>query len=253
MGQILRVRIQSVGAPLRVFVGTSPDGMDEEACAVLEYSLRRHASVPVEVVRIQTSSDPASPLGGWSTERWATPWTALRWAIPEMCEWSGRAIYFDCTSLILGDIAELGAASFPLGSFLMARREGCELSVGCLVFDCAEARPHLPAVEEMKRSAGIHGEIAALLERRPRLVGPLPGVWGRSDAAFSRAGRDAQVGGSVHFPRPQIQPHGMLADVRLRAAGRSHWFRGARLPHYCVRLSEMWGAEYDASRGGDGK
>lgn len=236
---------------LRVFVGTSPDCMDEEACVALEHSIRSRSSVLVDIERLSLSSDPTSSLGGWMTGQWATPWTALRWAVPEICGWSGRAVYFDCASLVRGDIAELGAADFPRGAFLLARREGRELMTGCLVFDCSEAQRSLAEVKVMKASAAAHRDVGALLERRPRLVAPLPGNWGRSDADFARVyslvGRASPDGGSVHFPRLQIQPHGSLSDERLRRAGRAHWFRGARLPHYCARLSEMWRAEYSSA------
>lgn len=228
---------------LRIFVGTSAGGEDEEACVALEGSLRRRASIPVEVERLQLSRDPDSPCGGWNAERWATPWTALRWAVPEICGWHGRAAYFDCPGLVLGDVAELAAAELPRGAFLLARREGRELLTSCLVLDCAEAKKYLQ-LPNMKSDVGAHQEVAALIERRQSLVGPLPAGWGWSDQAYAQARQDEAPARSVHFLRPHTQPHGPLADARLRRAGREHWFKGMRLPHYCSRLVELWKAEY---------
>lgn len=213
----------------------------------LEHSLRSRASIPIEVERICASPDPGSPLGGWDAEQWPTPWTALRWAVPELCGWRGRAVYFDCPSLVLGDVAELAAAEMPPGAFLLARREGRELLTGCLVFDCAEARGRLPRIATMKRDVGAHQEVGALLARRPSLVGALPEGWGCSDAAFAGLRPGGSFSGSVHFQRPPTQPHGPLADARLRLEGREHWFRGVWLPHYCERLRELWRGEYVSS------
>lgn len=231
---------------MRIFVGTSADGMDDEACVALEGSLRRHASIPVEIEYLRLSPDPDSPCGGWNTERWATPWTALRWAVPEICGWRGRAVYFDCPSLVLGDVAELAAAEFPRGAFLLARREARELLTSCLVFDCAEANKYL-SLPSMKSDVGAHQEVAALIARRQSLVGPLPADWGRSDQAYAQARPHEAPAGSVHFQRPHTQPHGLLADARLRLAGREHWFKGMRLSHYCARLAALWEAEYAQS------
>lgn len=230
-------------APLRVFIGTSAGGEDAEACAIIETSLRRHASIQVEVEWLRLSRDLISSCAGWRTERWSTPWTALRWAVPAICGWRGRAVYFDCPTLILGDVAELGgAATIPSGAFVLARCEGSSLLTGCLVFDCIEAKKHLPPLAKMKEDVGAHQEVGGLLDRRPVLVGALPGGWGRTDADFARK---APVGleGSVHFISPHTQPHGPAADIRLAKTGRAHWFAGARLPHYCARLVAMWGEE----------
>lgn len=229
-------------APLRVFVGTSAGGEDAEAQLVCEASLRRHASVLVDVEWLRLSRDPVSSCAGWRTERWGTPWTALRWAVPEICGFRGRAIYFDCPTLVLGDVADLVSASVPRGAFVLARRLGAALLTACLVFDCAEARKHLPLLAKMKEDVGAHQEVGALLGRYPNYVGTLPGDWGRDDADFARAG-SAELRGSVYFASPHTQPHGPRADARLARAGRASWFTGPRLPHYCARLVALWEEE----------
>lgn len=229
--------------PLRVFIGASAGGEDAEACAALEAGLRRRASVPIEVEVLRLVRDPSESTGGWRTERWGSPWTALRWAVPEISGWRGRAVYLDPASLVLGDVAQLREAEFSAGTFVLARREGASLLTGCLVLDCAEARRYLPPLREMKRDVGAHQEVGALLERRPRLVGALPPSWGRSDADFARA--PSAPAHSVHFTSLHTQPHVTRADARLARAGRAHWFTGTRLPHYCARLVALWEEEFD--------
>lgn len=233
--------------PLRVFVGTSAGGDDAEACAALEGSLRRRTSVPVEVAWLRPSPDPASPCGGWRSERWSSPWTALRWAVPEMCAWRGRAVYLDCASLVLADVAELAAAEIPQGAFVLACREGRELLTGCLVFDCAAARRWLPALPEMRADVGSHQAVGALLDRRRALVDALPRGWGWSDKTYARE-RGAGAC-SVHFTALATQPHGPRAVARLAREGRSHWFEEIRLPHYYAPLVALWEEEAAAAAG----
>ena len=231
---------------VRIFVGTSPSGEDAEACMVLEHSLRARASVPVEIEWARLSRDSQSPFSGWLTERWNTPWTALRWAVPAACGWRGRAIYFDCPQIVLGDLAAFARAPMPAGAFVLLRRaSGSSIETACLVFDCAEAKKHLPSLAEMRADVGAHQEVGSLLARRPRLAGELPPGWGVSDADFARD--RAGVTGSVYFASAYTQPHAPRALARLARAGRIHWFDEVRLPHYCAALVAQFAGEYAAA------
>lgn len=231
---------------LRVFVGTSPNGEDLEAYLVAEHSLRRRASVDVSVEALCVSRDLKAPTGGWMTERWSTPWTALRWAVPEICGYRGRAIYFDCPTLVLGDVAELARAPVPDKAFVLLRRTGRTLATACAVFDCERARKYLPTVAEMRRDVGAHQSVGHLLERHPVAVGPLPNGWGASDAEFSRA--PGARWSSVHFASAYMQPHLAHARRRLAREGRQHWFEEVLLPHYCPALVGMFSEEYAMTR-----
>lgn len=242
-GEMIK-KLNGSGA-VRIFVGTSPSGEDAEACLVLEHSLRSHASTPVEVEWLRLSRDKKSPCAGWRIDRWATPWTALRWAVPEMCGFSGRAVYFDCAQIVLGDVAELVRAEMPAGAFVLARRPYAAVETACMVFDCAEAKKHLLKIAEMREDVGAHQTVGHILSRRQSLVGSLPPGWGVPDAEYARA-PDA-VTGSVYFERHQIAPHGPRALARMRRIGRAHWFDAMRLPHYCARLVALWEAEYAAA------
>ena len=231
---------------VRVFVGTSPSGEDAEACMALEHSLRTRASVPVEIEWARLSHDPASPFSGWRTERWGSPWTALRWAVPAACGWRGRAVYFDCPQLVLGDVAALARAPMPAGAFVLLRRPGgASIETACLVFDCAEAHRHLPSLAQMRGDVGAHQEVGHLLERRWRLAGTLPAGWGIADADFAQDPKG--LAGSVYFASAYTHPHAPRARARLARAGRSHWFDEVRLPHYCAALVAQFEAEYTAA------
>jgi hypothetical protein len=53
--------------PARVFVGCAPGGDDAEAQAVFEYSVRRHSSVPIDLMWLIADTMPE--LSGWDRSR----------------------------------------------------------------------------------------------------------------------------------------------------------------------------------------
>ena len=88
--------------PIRVFVGA--DDSQLVAAAVLEYSIRKHASRPVEFTVMQdmdvpTPKDPAN--------RPRTGFSFYRFLIPRLCGYEGRALYLDCDMQVFSDMAEL--------------------------------------------------------------------------------------------------------------------------------------------------
>lgn len=254
--------------PVRVFIGTSAGGEDAEACLVCEYTLRARASRPVEVSWVALSRDPASPYYsdprphpaaavdaeglpraqetlGWRTERWSTPWTALRWAVPAVCGWEGRVVYLDCPTVVLGDVVELADAPVPAGACVLVRRAGAQMHAGCLVFDCAAARGWVPDVAALQADVGAHQAMGAFLHRDGGLAGDLPAGWGLRDQDYSAD--PAAATGSVHCAVVRLQPHLPYARARLRRAGRAHWMDETPLPHYCQDLVALWRREYAAA------
>lgn len=107
--------------PIRVFVGCSANGEDAESQAVLEYTLRKHASRPVELTWMKQTHDRKSFWHGWNTSSWSTPFTGFRWGIPAACKYQGRAIYMDSDVIIMADIAELFDQPMLPGKVLKAR------------------------------------------------------------------------------------------------------------------------------------
>ena len=80
---------------LTVVIGTQPSQYVGQR--VLECSIRRHASRPVEIraVRQQRQS-----VGG-------TKFGFVRFQVPALCGYRGRAIYMDADQLVLADVHEL--------------------------------------------------------------------------------------------------------------------------------------------------
>lgn len=95
--------------PIRVYVGTDDSQM--VAARVLEFSIRKFATRPVEVVPmlnlpVPTPRDPAN--------RPRTGFSFARFLIPSLAGYRGRAVYLDADMLVFGDIAELW--DLPMGA-----------------------------------------------------------------------------------------------------------------------------------------
>lgn len=100
------------GEVARIYVGT--DERMGKAERVLEHSLRRHASIEVEIHWMRAGDPgfegweigrkPGAPYSGGS---WSTDFTCFRFAVPEVAGFQGRAIYLDADMLVLADVREL--------------------------------------------------------------------------------------------------------------------------------------------------
>jgi len=93
--------------PMRVFVGG--DETEEVAARVLEHSIKKHASGPVEVTIMRDFQIP-KPKDHRNRSR--TKFSFYRFKIPELCGWRGRALYVDSDMLVFKDLAELWRIPF---------------------------------------------------------------------------------------------------------------------------------------------
>ena len=106
-----------VESPVRVYVGSLQDQM--LSVAVLDYSIRRHASMSVQLyplwqapLAIPTPRDPE--------KRPRTPFSFQRFLIPELAGYRGHAIYLDSDMLVLQDIRGLWTQTFSDADLLAA-------------------------------------------------------------------------------------------------------------------------------------
>ena len=143
--------------PVRIFIGTSANGEDAAAEMVYEYSIRKNASVPVEITWMRQTKDVSSIWGGWLTQNWSTPFSGFRWAIPEACDFKGRAIYTDCDMINFKDIQELidiDMQGKPVAARRGSRFGGHEFCV--IVFDCKAFEEYSIPVSRMKNIPESH-------------------------------------------------------------------------------------------------
>jgi len=93
-----------VGSPIRVYVGATEAQM--LPVKVLEYSIRKHASMSVEVFPLHRSGI-AIPLPRDPKQQPRTPFSFQRFLIPALTEYRGRAIYLDSDMQVFKDIRAL--------------------------------------------------------------------------------------------------------------------------------------------------
>jgi glycosyl transferase family 8 len=127
-------------SPIRVYVGSQDAQM--LAVKVLEYSIRKHASMTVEVFPLH-HAHIEFPTPAAVENRPRTPFSFQRFYIPQLAGYHGRAIYVDSDMQVFEDIRNLW--TLPLdGADLLAAREpgesGRKPQFSVMLLDCAALR-----------------------------------------------------------------------------------------------------------------
>ncbi|MEJ7618250.1 MAG: glycosyltransferase [Pyrinomonadaceae bacterium] len=105
-------------APVRIFVGSTESEM--LAVKVLEYSIRKHAPMSVQVVPLHQSGIEI-PMPREAVNRPRTPFSFQRFLIPQLMNYAGRAIYVDSDMQVFRDIRELWMLPFAGAEVLAVR------------------------------------------------------------------------------------------------------------------------------------
>jgi hypothetical protein len=103
---------------LNVFVGAVE--RDLPAVRTLAHSISKYSSVPVHVTPL-TGVRVSGPRR--REHRARTPFSFARFAIPELCNHEGRAVYLDSDMLVFDDIAELATLPFGDARLLCTHQE----------------------------------------------------------------------------------------------------------------------------------
>lgn len=220
---------------IRLFVGADANNSDLEAQAVLEYTARKHATLPLEIVWMQAGHNEWS---GWKTATGRTPFTHFRWSIPALCGYRGRAIYSDVDFLYVGDLAEVWSQTIP--DIALVRNPVGKLTTSFIVFDCEKAKPHVPGVDVLRGMPDAHGTMLAYFRAHPHLLAATAGNWDCPDLRGTTL--DDPELRAVHFTRIETQLHLKHAVPRLKAEGRRHWYDGPIGPHPRPELQALFDA-----------
>lgn len=86
----------------KVFIGFDPK--EKAAFAVAQYSLMRHASVPVAVTPLILRTLPMTR--SWDN-RQSTEFSFSRFLVPYLCNYQGWALFMDCDMMFRADVEEL--------------------------------------------------------------------------------------------------------------------------------------------------
>jgi hypothetical protein len=224
---------------IRLFVGADGTNCDLESQVVLDYSVRKHASQPVEIVWMQQAS--TGPWSGWKCRTGRTPFTHFRWSIPSVCGYEGRACYVDSDFLFLADIAELW--NQPIPAVGLIRNPKGKLSTSCILFDCAKAKGHVPDLKALRQMDDAHSTVLDYFRTHPGLLTAFEGKWDCIDYEkdFNRKARWApETIKSYHYTRMSGQVQLKHAIPRLKKEGRAHWYTGEIHAHPRPELQALF-------------
>ena len=107
--------------PMRIYVGSQEEQM--LAVHVLEYSIRRSASLPVEVFPLHHAR-VEYPMPKDPRNRPRTPFSFQRFFIPSLAGNQGRAIYLDSDMQVFKDIRGLWDLPFDGADLLTVGEQG---------------------------------------------------------------------------------------------------------------------------------
>jgi hypothetical protein len=111
--------------------------------------LKKNSSEEVEVIFMRNDKDPDNFFGNFNQKGWFTPFTGLRWAISEYCNFEGRAIYMDTDQVNFRDISEL------YNMDLHGKPFGCRYNRLCvMVFDNEKMKDKVPSVSKQRKMSG---------------------------------------------------------------------------------------------------
>jgi hypothetical protein len=180
---------------VRVFIASSPNGEDLPAEITLEYSLRKNCSEDIEIVFMRNKDPETNFFGGFDNSAWATTFTNLRWAIPEYCNFEGRAIYMDVDMINFRDISVLFNMDME-GAPLVCRKGG---RTCVTLMDCKKMKNLLPSVAELKKYSAFNNHNAAALASYAKDIDPR---WN----CFDGEGLPADDIWHLHFTHMPTQP-----------------------------------------------
>lgn len=216
--------------PIRIFVGVAARNEDLESQAVLDYTLHKYASQPLEIEWMRQTADPESFWCGWNTVGWVTPFSGFRWGIPEYCMFEGKAIYMDSDMIVQDDIAKLWNMPLQGNAALISKAQAKRFCV--TLFDCAKVKPHMLPLHHIKHVTGGYRTQREKLTRTPGLVQAFPKDqnWNCCDGEGYQNLQHPDIK-CIHYTAIDTQPQLKYALPRLAKTGQSHWFKGRPRTH----------------------
>lgn len=222
---------------IELFVGCAPNGEDAESQMVLEYTAKKHSSMPINIHWMKHSTDPKSFWYGWNSVTWATPFSGFRWGIPEHQNFKGQAIYMDSDMIILHDLAELWNEPWNDTAIVMGKG-GWRFCVA--KWNCERAKQVLPPVDTIKQEKYSHQQLAHQLPQYPHLEQVFDRQWNNFDGEND----DLDKIKILHYTDMSTQMHAKYALPRLEAKGWKHWFDGEIRQHRRQDVQELFDKYY---------
>jgi len=184
--------------PIRIYIGGTAE--HDLPTRVLEFSIRRHTSHPVEVHRLWEC-----PLVSVQPKkRTPTSFSLQRFLIPEWCNFEGRGIYMDSDMVVCADIAEVWETALP-DHAICATPPGWQSAV--MLWDCAKAKAIQIArlVEQLDAETLGYSDLMNLRrsDLTPRYAG-LDRLWNATDRDWLGALPPGTK--NIHYTDMRAQP-----------------------------------------------
>ncbi len=230
---------------VKIFIGCAANDEDLESQAVLDFTIHKLSSLPVSITWMQLTRDYKSPFysapeknEGWATEKWATPFSGFRWAIPALCNYQGKGIYMDSDFIVRADIAELWKQKIVPPRAVIAKGDG---RFCCSMWDCSATKEHMPSFDQLRRDPLSHSKMQRYFSvQHTRLVQPFAdGDWNAVDIGLPDDLSAPKIK-AIHYTRMERQLQLKHAIPRLKAEHRRHWYDGTVKPHERADLQEMF-------------
>jgi hypothetical protein len=188
---------------IRLFIGTSSNGEDNYIEAVYEYTLRKNCTDDLDIVWMRQTHDQESYWHGFQTKKWPTPFSGYRWAIPEYCNFEGRAIYTDVDMINFRDIKELWETPLdgkPIAARTGTRFGGYEFCV--MVLDCNKMKDVVIPINRQRSMEEYHQRCIGRFSGNHDLVAKLDPRWNTLDGD----GREVSDIYQLHWTKMATQP-----------------------------------------------
>ncbi len=164
-----------VDSPIRIYVGATQAQM--LPCKVLEHSIRKHASMTVEIIplyRAQINIPQPKDEKNWPR----TPFSFQRFLVPALNSYRGRAIYLDSDMLVFEDIRRLW--SLPLDDVELLATSGPVLqsaSFSVLVLNCPVLDWDIEKIVERLNSGSLSYEQLMVGEPATKVRASIGAEW----------------------------------------------------------------------------
>ncbi|MEI9893162.1 MAG: glycosyltransferase [Chthoniobacter sp.] len=203
---------------MRIFIGF--DSREAEAADVLEHSLRKHSSIPLDIRMLKLSEldfrRPRDPLQ-------STEFTYTRFLVPHLCRYAGKAVFMDCDMLCLGDVKELDDLDMSGLALRVVKHDyrptsavkmdGCVQTVyprknwsSLMIMNCAELTLWTPEVVATATGAYLH----RFQEIPDAKIGDIPDTWNTLDVMDARTRLIHYTSGGPWFAQYQDHPFGRV-------------------------------------------
>ncbi|MEH2256941.1 methyltransferase domain-containing protein [Nostoc sp.] len=172
----------AVEIPIQIFVGTQEEQM--LAVKVLEYSIRKYTSMPVEVTPLFAAVRKAGihiPEPQDPKIKPRTPFSFQRFAIPALKNYRGRAIYLDSDMQVFRDIKELWLLPFngaDLLSVYEPENSGRPPQFSVMVINCEQLKwDVVDLVRDLERGKWTYKQFVLEMAPATKIAPVIPTEW----------------------------------------------------------------------------